>query len=207
MNIFGYVMSDHSPAAPSFTPPFVTLALTQPDIRRLAQPGDIVVGCTRISADRRANAVRWAGRVTEKLAFAEYWDDPRFRSKRPGLTAWPDNIYRWSDDSTADLQQISGNGVRDARHIVSDLGGRFVLVFADYWDLASPYPVPPQRFGLHMPNSAVVYPLQEEWTRQQWWDLREWLSQQPVNPLHFSPLTTASLAGAAPAIFLQQQST
>jgi hypothetical protein len=206
MNIFVYVMADDTPAAPNFTPPFVTLAITQPEIRRQAQPGDIVLGCIAIASERPGNAIRWAGRVTEKLAFAQYWDDPRFRSKRPGLTAWPDNIYRWSDGGAADLEQIHGNGVRDARHIVSDLGGRFVLVFAEYWDFASPYPALAQEFGLHRPISAMLPPQQVEWTRQQWWELREWLSQHPVSPLHFAAQGVGSLGRAGEPIFWQRQS-
>jgi hypothetical protein len=40
------------------------------------------------------HSVVWAGVITEKMSFAEYWDDRRFAGKKPDRSEHPDNFYR-----------------------------------------------------------------------------------------------------------------
>jgi hypothetical protein len=63
----------------------------------VAQVDDWVLGTGSKSAAREKRAV-YAMRVTGTLTFEEYWDDPRFQSKKPNLRgskkqAFGDNIY------------------------------------------------------------------------------------------------------------------
>ncbi len=57
-------------------------------------------------------------RVSETLSFSEYWNDPRFRRKRPNLhaskvRAFGDNIYEWDHLSGSWLQADSHHSLRD----------------------------------------------------------------------------------------------
>ena len=38
------------------------------------------------------HSVVWAGVITEKMSFAEYWDDRRFAGKKPDRSEHPDNF-------------------------------------------------------------------------------------------------------------------
>ena len=106
-----------------------TLATCKPEIRRLADVGDLVVG-TGGSARNGRDVVVYIMRVTETVTFNEYWSSPRFRRKRPNLRgskkqAFGDNIYcrdgagRWqqrnSHHSYADGRPNRHNLVHDTR--------------------------------------------------------------------------------------------
>ena len=80
-----------------------TLATCKPVIRRVARIGDWLfgVGGARLGATGR---LIFAMEVTETLTFDQYWQDPRFRPKRPARNGTRkmlvgDNIYH-SDPST-----------------------------------------------------------------------------------------------------------
>lgn len=75
------------------------MATCKPGIRKHASVGDWVVGTGSGGAGvRRAGCLVYAMRVTETLSTAEYWDDARFRRKKPEIrynwaAASGDNIY------------------------------------------------------------------------------------------------------------------
>ena len=93
--VFSYVIAHDLGFAPNPFGAFLTLACCKPLIRRTAAPGDWVVGLTPWS-----ERIAYAMRVTERLDFAEYWLDPRFRGKRLDMGSPDrrrrsgDNIYR-----------------------------------------------------------------------------------------------------------------
>lgn len=71
------------------------------------------------------HSVVWAGIVSEVLTFSEYWNDPRFASKKPDRTQVPDNFYE-STDGGFIWQPNSIHGPDAQDH---DTGGLNVLVF------------------------------------------------------------------------------
>jgi hypothetical protein len=141
MRLWRYVVRNDCGSAPNYDPPFTTLAVCKPKVRKGAKPGDLVMAFAgREIARHDPHRVVWAGVVREKLTFEDYWADPRFRSKKPDATDLPDNIYR---PGPRGLAQVP-NPIHDHRNVVRDCGGRFVLVMEPAWHLnpeASSLPV------------------------------------------------------------------
>ena len=98
--LYSYVLREDTGFAPNPYHGFCTLACCKPPIRRRAEIGDWVIATgSNAKGKRRGGFLSFAMRVTEILAFQEYWDDERFRTKRPDLggsleEACGDNLYR-----------------------------------------------------------------------------------------------------------------
>jgi hypothetical protein len=126
------------------------LATCKPDIRRHAKVGDWILGTGSARHDRAGFAV-YAMRVEEALSFAEYWEDPRFVSKRPNLAgsrkvAFGDNVYRPDgDDGWAQLDSNHSlhDGSANPENVNRDTRVDRVLVARDfiYWGGEGP-PIP-----------------------------------------------------------------
>lgn len=102
MRLFSYKITRDFGFAPNPFHGICTLATCKPNIRSSANVGDIIVGCGS-TANQLPGHVICALRVTEKCTFQEYWEDERFRSKRPyfrgGIAqAYGDNIYHRGRD-------------------------------------------------------------------------------------------------------------
>jgi hypothetical protein len=119
--------------------------------------------------------VRWAGVVSEKLTFADYWRDPRFAVKKPRNTPRSDNIYRPIGDV---LRQVR-NKVHAEGNAATDLGGEFVLVFKEVWRFGSAAPVLPEEFGLRMTGGRRGHRVTQI-DDTNWKALRQWLRAQRV---------------------------
>ena len=102
------------------------MAVCKPQIRKSARAGDWIVGLRSRHNDQVGSVMR----VDEVLSFAAYWRDPRFRAKKPGRCAWPDNFYRPTRDGSL-VQEP--NTLHDASDVARDLAGRQVLVSWAYW--------------------------------------------------------------------------
>ena len=97
MTLFSYVVARDFGFAPNPFYGFCTLATCKPKIREKAEVGDWVIGTGSI-AQRRGNFLVYAMCVTEVMTFNKYWNDPRFRHKKPNLRGslkqcYGDNIY------------------------------------------------------------------------------------------------------------------
>jgi hypothetical protein len=146
VRVYRYVIRVDAGSAPNYDPPFVTLAICKPRIRRAARVGDMVLAFSGGNLSPEPHGVRWAGVVSEKMTFEEYWDDPRFQSKKPRVSARPDNIYRWFGGRLVQVR----NGIHTVKHVRTDLGGAYVLVFQPAWVFGENTPLLPQQFGLRM---------------------------------------------------------
>jgi putative DNA base modification enzyme with NMAD domain len=97
LTLFSYVVARDYGFAPN---PFFgtcTLATCKPNIRKAAQVGDWVIG-TGSASRKRSGTLVFAMQVSTAMTFNEYWDDERFRRKKPNLSgskkqAFGDNIY------------------------------------------------------------------------------------------------------------------
>ncbi|MCM2258540.1 MAG: hypothetical protein NDJ94_23155 [Vicinamibacteria bacterium] len=142
-----YVLSVDAGFSPNPFHGRCTLACCKPVIRRNGSPGDWVVGVTPA---RHGHRLAYAMKVSEVLGFADYWRDPRFRSKRPRrgakttiLQRRGDNCYQpLADGGFRQLPSCHWDDVRDQENPVTkrtDLGGQNALVsdrFAYYGDAA-----------------------------------------------------------------------
>lgn len=146
--LFSYIVRYDDGFAPNPFMGFCTLACCKPVIRRLAREGDYVVG---LGSKGEGNRLVYAMRVTEApMTFEEYWQDPRFRVKRPDMSAGGekalgDNIYHWDGDEWVQAwSQHNPNRVTDPGHLRTDISGAHALISDDftYWGDEGP-PLPP----------------------------------------------------------------
>ncbi len=147
MKLLTYVVARDYGFAPNPFHGYCTLATCKPVIRRVAQPGDWVVG-TGSARGKRVNRLVYAMRVAETLKFDEYWADPRFRSKRPNLhgskkQAFGDNIYRSAPEGwhQANSHHSMDNGTPNPRNIANDTQTDRVLIASEYvyWGGSGPF--------------------------------------------------------------------
>lgn len=138
MRVFSYLVSRDWGFAPNPFYGFCTLACCKPTIRRVAKVGDLIIGCGTKKNEQEGRLI-FAMRVTEKMTFAEYWNDPRFRRKRPilgksKLAFYGDNIYR---PTAAGFEQLHSHhsladGSVNAHNRDKDTGSNNVLVSEEY---------------------------------------------------------------------------
>jgi hypothetical protein len=139
VRVFSYIVSRDFGFAPNPFHGYCSLATCKPRIKRAALVGDLVVG-TGSAPHRIAGCLVYAMRVSEKLSFAEYWRDPRFRRKRPNLRgstrdAYGDNIYEPAADGSY-IQHDSHHslpcGVTNVFNRTKDTGTDAVLISDDF---------------------------------------------------------------------------
>ena len=142
MRLYSYVVRYDFGFAPNPFHGICTLATCKPGIRRTASVGDWIVGTG--SADYGlVGKLVYAMNVSEVLSFNDYWNDERFRNKRPYLSgslvqAFGDNIYhchkngKWSQEVSRHREPTGGI---NRQHMKTDLGGKYVLISQKffYW--------------------------------------------------------------------------
>ncbi len=131
-----------------------TLATCKPQIRKAAAVGDWIIG-TGSATYGLADHLIYAMLVSEAMGFDAYWEDPRFRRKRPNLAGslkqlYGDNIYHrgtggaWAqEDSHHSLEHGPNlaNIMHDTQIDRVLVGTRFA-----YWGGAAPL-LPPSLRG------------------------------------------------------------
>lgn len=144
---YAYVITNDGGTAPCYEDGFLTLAVCKPAIRRVARPGDLVIAYNG-SGLGDPHGVRWAGVVKEKLGFADYWRDARFKGRA-------DNIYRPVEGAlpepvTDAFEHVGGELHPEREHWSRDLDGRWVLVFRPWWYFGNRGPEAEAGSGLRM---------------------------------------------------------
>ena len=112
-----------------------TLACCKPDIRRIAQVGDWVVGMGGTALKATGRCI-FAMRVTRHVTFDDYWRDPSFRSKRTQrngtrVTLVGDNIYHRDENGTwlqEDSVHSAADGSQDPANTLHDTRTNRVLL-------------------------------------------------------------------------------
>jgi hypothetical protein len=139
--VFSYKLVRDYGFAPNPFHGICTLGTCKPQIRQAADVGDIVVGCGSVGLNL-AGKIIFVMRVSGKLSFQEYWEDERFRIKRPDLYssksfAYGDNIYHmvngtWVQEDSH--HSFDGGRINEA-NLSRDLGADSVLIGEDfvYW--------------------------------------------------------------------------
>ena len=151
--IHSYVIDHDLGFAPNPFHGICSLACCKPDIRKHAKCGDLVLG-TGSKPNGIVGQLSYWMVVDDILTFEQYWDDPRFRRKRPNLrgslsSQYGDNIYQ-RDPSTggwlqADSFHSQPGGVTKEANILRDTHAtNRVIVGRDfcYWGGSSPPIIP-----------------------------------------------------------------
>jgi hypothetical protein len=146
MKLSAYIVKFDTGFAPNPFGRHCTLACCKPTIRRCAKKDDIVVG-TASARYPHAGKLVYAMRVAEVLPYQRYWDDPRFRRRRPSpvtaISRRGDNIWhkvggRW---------RIAPGAVHDLRHRNRDTGGVNALVATEFFYFGREAISVPDRFA------------------------------------------------------------
>jgi hypothetical protein len=151
--IHSYVIDHDLGFAPNPFGGWCSLACCKPDIRKHASCGDLILG-TGSKPNGIAGHLSYWMAVEDIVTFEQYWDDSRFRRKRPDLrgslaSQHGDNIYR-RDARTGGWLQVDSfhslpGGVPKEANILRDthvtnrvlLGREFC-----YWGGTSPPAIP-----------------------------------------------------------------
>ena len=141
--LYSYIVARDYGFAPNPFYSFCTLATCMPGIRERAAQGDWIVG-TGSKRNGKSGCIVYAMRVSEAMSFDRYWQDPRFREKRPDLhgslkQAFGDNIYHRDAHTGQWLQTDSHHSLERGKHnqanIDHDTKSNRVLIGEDfvYW--------------------------------------------------------------------------
>jgi hypothetical protein len=152
VRLFSYVVARDYGFAPNPFHRVCTLATCKPEIRRLAEVGDWVVGTG--SASRKCNGyLVFAMKVAEAMSYQQYWNDQRFQVKKPNLSsgkknAFGDNIYSPGKSGWNQLNShhSHADGSPNPRNIANDTQADRVLIGTEfiYWGRSAP--AVPKRF-------------------------------------------------------------
>lgn len=147
MKIYSYIMTDDTGFAPNPFGGVCTLACCKPEIRRLADKGDMVIGIrgrklfNKIAAQQNIHHINdkdifkiiYIMTVSDKKPFQDYFKDSRFKSKIPSkvnnVSKCGDNIYKPQEQikSLEDFIQLpsthSNDDLEDKDTKNHDLGG------------------------------------------------------------------------------------
>lgn len=153
MRLYSYVVARDYGFAPNPFYTFCTLAACKPNIRRIAEVGDLVVG-TGSKTRGRAGYLVYVMRVSEALTYDKYWQNPRFIAKKPNLCgsnkqAYGDNIYhrdakgRWIQEHS---HHSLPNGRPNPKNVKTDTRVPRVLIAEQYVYWGGDGPLVPMRF-------------------------------------------------------------
>ncbi|MDE0069125.1 MAG: hypothetical protein OXO48_05385 [Caldilineaceae bacterium] len=156
--LFSYTVARDYGFAPNPFYGFCTLATCKPRIRKSASVGDWIVGAGTKTKGRYGRLV-YAMRVSETMSFDEYWNDPRFRDKRPDMhasrkKAFGDNIY-WYDDNTKQWRQTDSHhsynyGARNTHNLRHDTQVDRILVSENFIYYGGSGPTIPRFHGCNL---------------------------------------------------------
>jgi len=194
MRVWSYVITTDRGSAPNFGPPAVTLTVCKPRIRRSALVGDLVLAFNGRPLAANPHSVRWAGIVAEVLTLEEYWNDARFRLKRPEHSAVPDNIYRLDQGM---WDQVP-NSTHDSGNVKTDIRGANALIFGKAWYFGATAPELPHNHDLRVTANRRLEPLRQI-GREEWLELEAWLTAHDIGLPSTSALTKRSCGSPAKA--------
>ena len=139
MKIYSYIVNHDTGFAPNPFYGYCTLANCKPKIRKTAEVGDLIFG---LSCKARDNKLIYAMQVNEKITFTEYFNDNRFKPKRPNFNVKKiickcgDNIYEPISDNVyrqlQSMHSLNRSCTEDPKTKKKDLSGLFVLVSNEY---------------------------------------------------------------------------
>jgi len=139
MKIYSYVITHDTGFAPNPIGGYCTLACCKPDIRKTAEIGDWVVG-TGYVRNYGNNKVAYAMKVTDKMTFDGYYQNPKFKGRI-------DNIYYKNKEGTYEqIKRPKYHGTK--KQMKHDLHSEFVLISKEF---------------VYFGNNAIIIPDIMKW--------------------------------------------
>lgn len=161
LKIHSYVLDHDLGLAPNPFWGYCTLAVCKPIIRKTKelQIGDWVIGTGskklfNFFGKECLSKLVFAMELNEKLSFQEYWEDQRFKDKKPMMKgslikAFGDNIYyKINNENWHQLDSAHSNidGSSNLIHLKNDLSGNNVLISSNFF-----------YFGENAPNLPLEF--------------------------------------------------
>jgi hypothetical protein len=139
-HLFTYVIARDFGFAPNPFHGLCTLATCKPGIRKSAKSGDWILGVGGAKLRQANRKCILLMRVSEKLSFQDYWNDPRFSLKKPCrngslVRMIGDNIYHKSNNDEwlqEDSHHSNPDGTINHANLERDTESDQVLV-SDYF--------------------------------------------------------------------------
>ncbi len=138
---------------------YCTLACCKPHIRDRASVGDWIIGTGAIENHLIYHLI-FLMRVTEKMTFEEYWNDVRFKMKKPVLNGslkqmHGDNIYYKENGNWCQMNSHHSfyEGKLNEANLKQDLSGNSILISNDFVYLGRKHFRVPERYVELCPNS------------------------------------------------------
>lgn len=202
-----YVVRYDSGFAPNPFYGYCTLATCKPEIRRVAEIGEWIVGCgSNAKGVRQGGCLVYAMRVTEQLTFDQYNADPRFERKKPSRRgsrkqSCGDNIYYRAKKDEAWCQRDSfhslPNGTLNAKHVRRDTGVDRVLISNDFVYFGGEAPTIPE--VLRDATGRLLCKTGIGWSRfddkKLYDDFQKWIKSLGANGYSGAPFEWLSLRG------------
>jgi hypothetical protein len=148
--IFSYVIPEVTGLAPHIGPDdldparmIATLAVCKNQVRKAAKPGDWVMAVSAAKSGHPRGTLVYALQVGEKIPFSQYFNDPRFQSRKPDVHPRGDNFYRPDEKGHLSLAFDNAAHAGQPRLIEKDLSAPFALAGRRFWYFGSnPVPLP-----------------------------------------------------------------
>ena len=116
-SIYAYKVRSDNGGAPCVQDGMLSLCICKPALRRVAQPGDWVIGVGALTVKKLRGRIIYIAKVTQALVGSEYYNGNGKWVKRP------DCIYRHHKENGADKYTQQGNPFHDCGEMYNDLGG------------------------------------------------------------------------------------
>lgn len=167
--VYVYVVDRDFGFAPNPFHGLCTLGTCKPVIRRVANPGDWVIGMGGGRLKATGKCI-FAMRVLKKISFTDYWNDPSYRDKRPVRNGSAkmmigDNIY-WESGGQwhqADSHHSNPDGSTNWHNVRNDTQTNVVLISKYFYYFGSAaITIPPgilSAMGYRNGRSHRVFPL------------------------------------------------
>lgn len=149
IRLFCYKQTHDTGFAPNPFHGMLTLANCKPQIRKTKKVGDWIAGFTSsmLNKDSVGNEkLIYLMKVTEKVDYVEYWNNPKFACKKPTNTFEKnigiagDNIYKPNSQEGFVQIENRNHGIDGMKR---DLSGQFILVSEQFYYFgASPIEIP-----------------------------------------------------------------
>ena len=159
MNYYSYLIEHDFGLAPNPFGGYCTLTVCKPNIRKSGNLhiGDWIIGTGSRSLEKTFKKPLWhyliyAMKINDIIPMEDYWNDIRFRSKKPIINGslqlmYGDNFY-YKDDQGIWMQENSAHSNKDgtpnSEHLKADTSGENALIsnFFFYFGQAAPF-LPP----------------------------------------------------------------
>lgn len=159
MNYYSYLVEHDFGLAPNPFGGYCTLTVCKSQIRKSGnlQIGDWIIGAgskalSKTFGRKLKHHLIYAMQVSEIIPIEDYWNDNRFKSKKPILNGSPtliygDNFYHKDNDGNwiqEDSAHSNFDGTQNLKHLKSDTSGKNAIIAEHFFYFGQATPLLPK---------------------------------------------------------------